>query len=91
MSVIPHCPGNFPLARPLARRENGTLPPEGGCSILALARIQSVALVAPPKKKSPDWATFLYNGRHGHYNDLPEAKLIMPQASQREEQKQYYG
>jgi hypothetical protein len=35
----------------------------------------------------PDWTTWLYNDRHGHYDDLPEAKLIMPQANQREEQK----
>jgi hypothetical protein len=47
--------------------------------------------VESPKQKSPDWAKMLYNGRHGHYKDLPEAKLIMPQVSQREEQKQYYG
>jgi len=59
--------------------------------MLALARSQSVALVESPKKKSPDRAKLLYNGRHGYYKDLPEAKPIMPQVSQREEQKQNYG
>jgi hypothetical protein len=33
----------------------------------------------------------LYNGSNGHYNDLPGEKLFMPQVSQRDEQKQYYG
>ena len=59
--------------------------------MLALSRSQSGALEEPPKKKSPEWATLLYNGRHGHYNDLAEAKPIMPQVSQREEKKKYYG
>jgi hypothetical protein len=43
------------------------------------------------QEKNSDGATLLYNGRHGHYDDPNEAKLIMPQPSQREEQKQYYG
>jgi hypothetical protein len=38
-----------------------------------------------------DWAASLYNGRHGHYDDPAEAKLIMPQVSQHEETKKYYG
>lgn len=45
-SANPQCPGNFPLARPVARRKKGTPPPKRRCSTLALGRSQSFAEIA---------------------------------------------
>ena len=50
-SASPHCPGNVPLARPHCSNEGP--PPKRRCSMLALARNQSVEVLKFPKKIRP--------------------------------------